>query len=711
MAGPEVPPGEQPQAPLSLGLKERTGRQLLQFDVTIRGKAEIAESLTPEDFKIFLDGRRVVDFTLDLLSSAGRPRQEGQRTETAALRKDVIYVLYFDQLHLTTTGRLRSLELARELVTELVVGGSRGMVVSSGRRLRFYTDLTTDAGELLRALDRLATDGEQMDSFSDYEEQRLAQIFDVLEQEVDWASGIGTSMRRGAEARAANLQNASSSISAGSGGTVGLGPSGGTSPEEAADAHDQDAMQMAVELVRSASSGAASLAREFQRTERWNTDRALARFAAVLGRLAEEQPPKALVYFADTMRSKPGNHYLELIHDKFGALAYTGTSGAYDQVVETAQAHGVRLYTVEARGLAGGAGSMATSAFAHTFVSSNPGAGLARFQDARDSLVLLAYETGGRAFLNGVRGERIARAIREDLACVYLVSIDAASLPRDRRLRLRVHVRKPVEARTRASVFNPSESTRLRTRISDAFMNPDAQDEGSLHARVLPTGFADGRYTALVQVAVPPSTLGPATWDVGVSIVARDEVKQAVSGRITLGDRPALMVFEHPVSVAPGSYELVAVAHDTLTDRVLSAHSDGTWPDPKQQRVTVGPVELLQTRNGVFARDGQVRRRGSFAIGAGETARARLPSAFTTIVCRKRPTKTPLLVERTLVGETSTRFDPPLRIEASEDSCVLIQDVVRGATLGAGAFSYELRVREEGAEEPITIAQREFAVE
>ena len=41
----------------------------------------------------------------------------------------------------------------------------------------------------------------------------------------------------------------------------------------------------------------------------------------------------------------------------------------------------------------------------------------------------LAAATGGRAFINDTRPDRIAQSIRDDLSCVYLVSFDAVESP------------------------------------------------------------------------------------------------------------------------------------------------------------------------------------------------------------------------------------------------------------------------------------------
>ena len=80
------------------------------------------------------------------------------------------------------------------------------------------------------------------------------------------------------------------------------------------------------------------------------TRRELSRFSATLGALADLAPPKAVLYFADIMRKKPGLHYARLVgldRDP-GMLNLVDASHAFDRVTGEAAAHGVRLYTIQA---------------------------------------------------------------------------------------------------------------------------------------------------------------------------------------------------------------------------------------------------------------------------------------------------------------------------------------------------------------------------
>ena len=149
----------------------------------------------------------------------------------------------------------------------------------------------------------------------------------------------------------------------------------------------------------------------------------------MLARVADLDPPKAAVYFADTMRSNAGGHYLSFFGEAdrrnssaLIALELDALGGAnpFQNVIDEASAHGIRLYTVQAQGL-----TLAPSRF-RSPPRAVPRAGTisgaqqrGRIYDAQDSLVGLAAESGGKPFLNGVRAAKIAnrRSSRTWPAC------------------------------------------------------------------------------------------------------------------------------------------------------------------------------------------------------------------------------------------------------------------------------------------------------
>jgi hypothetical protein len=441
--------------------------------------------------------------------------------------------------------------------------------------------------------------------------------------------------------------------------------------------------------------------------------------------MASFDSPKAVVYFADTMRANAGAHYLGLLGDVDSTVGEQGvvdrswsgswgsatntTVPSFDWVIEEAAAHGVRLYTVQAEGFVARAPMtrLSTRTTAR-FGAASSSAMNQRFHDAESSLVSFAMETGGQAFLKGASAAKIAEDIQSDMACIYLISFDPSDFATDRPFPVRVRVNRPdVEARARGQLTIRSESARLTSRLMGAFAAP-AEVRGSVQliGSMIPTGFDDGKYSALAQVIIPGSPQGQVDWDVGVSVVTRSRVRETASGRITVRGEGVPVVFESVVRLAPGPWELTGVAHDSVTGEISAVRVEGEWPDPKDEETTVGPIALLQPVYAAFLRDGDTRRKGSLARSADEPIRTDLPTALVGLVCRNRSKSEQLSVERRLVGEDFVEF-PPIDLVANGNRCAVITDVIPAGTMTAGMFQYEVRVRNEDTD--IASGLRELA--
>jgi hypothetical protein len=166
------------------------------------------------------------------------------------------------------------------------------------------------------------------------------------------------------------------------------------------------------------------------------------------------------------------------------------------------------------------------------------------------------------------------------------------------------------------------------------------------------------------------------------------------------------VVFEAEMEFAPGPYEVTAVAHDVLGDVVVSGRVEGEWPDPEDDEATVGPIAVVQPAEAVFVRGAEHRAAGPLARTEEEFILPDRPTAMVAIVCRDRPRKLALEVERRLEGQTAVGF-PPLAVEASEERCFLLSDLVPAGVMTEGVFVYSVRVLGEDSE--LAGAEREFA--
>lgn len=661
----EEPPPAPAEEPRQVGLAERVEARLAQIDVTVSGPRDVVSTLTKDDFEVWVNRAPLQKFTVDRLCQpveaeadreepGGEPATRRQEEPAAQAPRAAAanYLFYFDQGHLTMAGRQTAIEMARELVRTLVRRGSRAMIVSNAAEVRAVAPLTPSQETLLASLDQLERDRDQWDPYAEQEPVRLARVQEALERDVREAIG---------------------------------------------------------------------LARTFQAEERWKQEKDLTRLAMVLGRFAELDPPKVVLYFADTMRANAGEHYLSFFGPTVLASAGQGAAQAVrtdaftgslplDRVLHQAAALGIRFYTVEPQGLS--APDLRIESRGSVASLTNPATAsfnTVRIRDAQNTLVSLALETGGRAFLNGASGSKVARRISEDLGCLYLVSFDPAGFPEDRTLPVQVNLRRPkLKAQHRGLIVVQSASSRLTARLMSAFSAPEAsRNDVPLHAGLIPTGYDKGRFRARVQVAVPGTMLPGSAWDLGVSVVTSGEVESSASGHIAVSRPGVPIVLERDMSFAPGPFELVAVARESRTDQIASRRIEAEWPKLESSLASLGPIAVVQRAAGAFLRNGELKQSGPLIREEADILRPDVETAFIGIVCRSRDQSGPLEVDRRLVGGTEAPFEKMV-VDLAGDRCAVFQDRVVPGSMAEGTFRYSVRVLDRGVE--VARAERSFVV-
>jgi len=656
-------PQETIEGPRKTGIVEQTKSRLAQLDVSVSGPDDVIANLTAEDFELVIGGKFIESFVVDRACNVRERIERAATEDTSAAQPSKIvtpavppgprptYLFYFDQHHLTPAGRQNSLDTARVIVDRIVKDGARAMIVSAGKVIATIQPLTDDRNLMQDALDRLERDNDQWDVYAFQEDSRVEQVMLELQRESNVDQAIQT-------------------------------------------------------------------ARRFQQEERYRTDKALRLFEISIGHLADLDLPKAVIYFADSMRKNAGEHYVSYFARQSVQPNWTlkrmETDGfmannAFDRVVEAAAAQEVRLYTVQGEGLL--APSM-TAGRSRSGNQSQPNSNKRRRIDAQDSLVGLARETGGQAFLHGTPGKKIATRIQEDLDCLYVISFDVAGMREDRPLAVTLRsMRDQVKASTRGQIVLASAEKKKTTRLLAAFtgMVPDAGG-AELEGVIIPTGFDEGKYTALVQIRAPSMPLPKTSWEIGASLVSRGRVRQDMAGRIEV-DRPSVpVIFEAEMTFSPGPFQLVMVAHEQTTDQIARSDIEGDWPDPDENDVTLGPLTLLQPSDGAFLRDGEIRHTGSLGRTSSDHVEPGLPAAVIGLVCRdksKKAKKAKLVIERRLVGETEAPFID-LELFDNETRCIQVRDIIRAGTMTEGNFTYELRVVDK-AEQALNEATLEFA--
>ena len=651
------------EEPRSIDMVERTGSRLAQLDVTVRGPKGFVSDLTADDFELRVGGKYIENFIVDQVcrpeplvnnDESTMPESPGSDevrattyTSPVAAQKGApaTYIFFFDQPHLKMAGRQESIDLAYELIPGLMDGHSQAMIVSNARKLKVVQEMTSDPVELQAALDELQRDREQWSTWSMEEDFRLDEVLYSLENDNNVEKTIG-------------------------------------------------------------------LAKKHQIAETWEAEKSLQRVDMVLGRLADLDPPKAFFYFADSMRRNPGEHYLAYFGKRVMAAATSAkametgallSGNTLDRIVHHASGMGIRFYTVQGEGLV----SEGMSSFGRgASTSVNPGTrGL---RDAQKTMVDLALETGGAAFLNGIRASKILKRVQDDLSCLYLVSFPVEGFREDTPLPVRLSTSRPkVTIQTRGLLVIRSAEVQRTTRILAAFATSTRNTtDHRISGLVVPTGFKNGMFSALVQITVPGTRVPGATWDLGASLVTGEKVREDASGRILAATPGVRVVFETEMKFPPGKYELVSVAHETTTDQLLSRKYEGEWPHPNRLPVSLSPIAVVQPADAAFLRKGELKKSGSLGYPASVPVMTGKVTAVVGLVCRAKKNRHELEVHRALSGDSSAEF-PVLTFPPDDDErCIQYRDLIPPDIMTEGEFRFQVTVLENGEE--IATSERKF---
>ncbi len=654
-----------PEPPRKIDLVEKTERRLVQLDVTARGPAAEIASLTREDFTLVVNGEWIESFTVDRLCGEPEARTVSGEVSNAE------------------AGSSTPLPEGRSTASYLIYFDQHHLTIAGRQNAidlarRMIPDLVRDGGRVA-----VASSGDTVDVLADFsgDAQSLSTVLDRLEG--DRHHWDEYPVRE--ESRIRELFE------------------------------DEDKLGHGF---------ACSKARWFRMEELYRTEKALRRFSMVLGILAEAQPPKAALYFADTVRRDPGAHYYTYIGacadqevGESGSPSAFGAAHVIDRVIANASAYGVRMYTIQAEGLVTGETQAVPTYGSPTSVTSPTSRikpfspNQRRIHQAQDALAGMALETGGQSFLNGVAAPRMVKAIHDDVSCMYLISFDGAKFKLDTPLSVRVETKRPkVELQTRGRVVLPSESERRTARLLTAFVAPGiAHKDLTVRGTLIPLGFEHGRYRALVQVLAPGSPVSDAVWDLGASLVSGGEMRQDDSGRLTIKRSGVPVVFESEMRFDPGPYELILVAHDTTSNQIGTIRIEGSWPE-RGDGPAIGPIAVIQKSAGsVFLRQDAPRVGGSLARADKETVRTDEPTHLLTLVCRGKGRPT-LRIARTLEGDSVTEFPATdVRFDDEPGPCVQIRDMIPAKTMVSGVFDYKVRVL-DGATELATATQTIYAL-
>jgi hypothetical protein len=230
----------------------------------------------------------------------------------------------------------------------------------------------------------------------------------------------------------------------------------------------------------------------------------------------------------------------------------------------------------------------------------------------------------------------------------------------------------------------------------------------AVRGAVIPTGFTDGKYTVLVQIAAAGAPLGGAAWRLAAEHVSVGRKKGTLEGKVEVAEANTPAVVEVETTLSPGVHQLSFDGEDS------AGGQRGTWklelslPDPAERLATISPIAIVQPVAAMFARGGQVRPRGALARVAGETVRAELPAALVSVVCRGPSLGGSLDVERALAGNAQVRFETVV-LPADGEACAQVRDLIPPGAMSDGHFRYEVRILASGRQ--VAAEAREFHAE
>ena len=335
----------------------------------------------------------------------------------------------------------------------------------------------------------------------------------------------------------------------------------------------------------------------------FNTDRRLAAIEQLSDALAPIQQKKSIVYFSSGVTQRGEDNQVQL-------------RAAIDRAVKA----NVSIYPVDARGLTaivpGGAASQSSGRGGTSMFSGRGVASQFSSQSAsQDTLVSLASDTGGKAFLDTNDFAGVYTKVIADTSAYYLIGYSSTNPAHDGRFRrIKIRLNKSglkVEHRngyyaTRDFLHSGKEDRERQ--LQDQLLTDLSSTDLTVWMSTAFFRLADDRFYVPVSIAVPGSEIpfaqsssqDRATIDI---IGLMRDTEQRPVGRlrdtVKLSVQPAQDVkrktvqYETGFTLPPGRYKLKVVLRENEGGTVGSYESDVVVPDMRrQQTVKVSSVVL-----------------------------------------------------------------------------------------------------------------------
>jgi VWFA-related protein len=333
----------------------------------------------------------------------------------------------------------------------------------------------------------------------------------------------------------------------------------------------------------------------------FNTDRRLEALRSVAEKLAHVQQKKSLIYFSSGM-------------DRTGIENQSELRAAVNAAVRS----NLAIYTMDLRGLqalvAGGEAQNASLRGTSAYSGQATLNALNSNFTTQETLVTLASDTGGRAFLDSNDFSQVFKGVQQDTSSYYLLGYHSTNLARDGRYRrIVVKVKVPgMKIDYRRGYYAPADyqhSTKedKELQLQQELASDLPTTDLPLYLSAAYFRLEPNKFFIPVSLVVPGSEIpfarssdrDKATLDVIGMVLDnehhpitrfRDTVKLAVDTSAEV--RKKNVQYNTGISLPPGKYHLKFVVRENQTGRMGSFETDITVPDLKSVPLKMSSIVL-----------------------------------------------------------------------------------------------------------------------
>jgi len=255
---------------------------------------------------------------------------------------------------------------------------------------------------------------------------------------------------------------------------------------------------------------AARIARSYAQSLRNDLEFAVDAIKTTLNGLAGVEGRKILIYVSEGLPASAGAELFDTVSNKFQGYARLEAmefdmNTKYASIVQSANAHGVTIWALDASGLA--ADDLVSAE--NRYIETRPSTFLMR-QNTQAPLQMLAEQTGGVAAVNTNDWKNSLDELSKDFSNFYSIGYRTARAAGDRPHTIEVRVkRKGLKVRSRKGLLEKSTETRTAESVVASLHYPRNDNPLAISLAVgEPRPYDQENYLLPVRIAIPVGKLG-----------------------------------------------------------------------------------------------------------------------------------------------------------------------------------------------------------